>query len=415
LVQLSSRAKVAFAARCVERVRPAIEAQTAIEGQASILDDIVASVTLAREVSLGIPVVERRGRLYSSVADKLRRANGAGGVEMSVGEAVDTAFWAALEADSPFLGHAELTRRVVDCAASAYRAAEAAYAATFHPPTAAPGDLEGAVESALLASEALDLRWLREAVGTGPVAAEFFDRPLWSSPEPACPGGTEMSTVRIASQYVNRMMVYVAGAIDNIFISYHHADEPYKRDLEAILAKLEWSSPVHQSTRAANVSVKAGDIVTTLADRHIMTLIRERHISETTLVIVLVGDETSRRKFVDWEIAAGLEVGSAVLGLLLPTFLRRYGGTEKSRYIPPRLLDNVLSGHAALHTWDLWLSNDWTLIEDPRDDDERSPTHVEYSPIERALNDAVARMRDGRPENGRPLFRGNLPRPRVQQ
>ena len=48
-------------------------------------------------------------------------------------------------------------------------------------------------------------------------------------------------------------------------------------------------------------------------------LIRENYISDTSVVVVLVGKNTYCRKHVDWEISAGLLNNAGLIGLALPS------------------------------------------------------------------------------------------------
>lgn len=67
-------------------------------------------------------------------------------------------------------------------------------------------------------------------------------------------------------------------------------------------------------------------------------------ISPANLVIVLVGNDTWKRRYVDWEIGACLEQGKKLVGIQLPSLSVDDGVIS----MPARLLDNVRSGYA---TW----------------------------------------------------------------
>lgn len=76
--------------------------------------------------------------------------------------------------------------------------------------------------------------------------------------------------------------------------------------------------------------------------------IRERHIKGSSITIVLCGEETFRRKYVDWEIHSTLVAGKPLLGILLPTLKRNASGI---RIIPDRLYDNWLTQYAHVLEW----------------------------------------------------------------
>lgn len=88
----------------------------------------------------------------------------------------------------------------------------------------------------------------------------------------------------------------------------------------------------------------------------VMQKIRDEYLRDSTVTVVLVGSETWKRKFVDWEIAASLRntaknPRSGLLGILLPN----YPSYEKNQYspytIPPRLYYNLQTKYAKMYPW----------------------------------------------------------------
>lgn len=76
--------------------------------------------------------------------------------------------------------------------------------------------------------------------------------------------------------------------------------------------------------------------------RYVLQEVEERYLRSSTVTIVLVGRETWRRRFVDWEIAASLDATNdrwtnALLAIWLPS-------TRGSALLPPRLDRNVTEG-----------------------------------------------------------------------
>ncbi len=144
-----------------------------------------------------------------------------------------------------------------------------------------------------------------------------------------------------------------------VFVSYYHAqDERYR-----------WHLQQHFSHLFIFKSVQPGDIAIDNTDAYIAELIRQDFISDSSVVLVLVGPNTYKRKHVDWEIAAGLDprVGGARAGLLavmLPEFqihldpvMHRAYGTP----MPPRLDDNLASGYASLFSWSTLVQDETTM------------------------------------------------------
>lgn len=77
-------------------------------------------------------------------------------------------------------------------------------------------------------------------------------------------------------------------------------------------------------------------------------LIREQHITGSSITIVLCGAETWKRKHVDWEIHATLEKEHALLGIALPTCLK---GPTGLFIVPDRLHYNLQTGYARFMEW----------------------------------------------------------------
>jgi hypothetical protein len=132
-----------------------------------------------------------------------------------------------------------------------------------------------------------------------------------------------------------------SSARHRVFLSFYHQDEKYRELFETLFEDICITSCVHP-----------GDIDTDDSDQYIKRLIREKYITSSSVVVVLVGPRTYCRKHVDWEISAGLIPSggySGLMGLLLPN----YSGFPKDTYnpetIPPRLSANIESGYASLY------------------------------------------------------------------
>lgn len=124
-----------------------------------------------------------------------------------------------------------------------------------------------------------------------------------------------------------------------VFISdYHKDDEVYKNRLIQAL-----------DSKFVDKSVSPGDIHDEgLPLDEIRRRIRDDHIADATVTIVLIGPCTWQRKHVDWEISASLihrrnNPRCGLLGLMLPTH-PDYGKRPRDRnprLIPPRLARNI--------------------------------------------------------------------------
>ena len=136
-----------------------------------------------------------------------------------------------------------------------------------------------------------------------------------------------------------------------VFIAYHHKeDQEYKNRLIQALA-----------SKSVDKSVREGDIQEQgLHLDEIRRIIRDEHIADATVTIVLIGRCTWQRKHVDWEISASLidrmnNPRCGLLGIILPTH-PDYGKNpdeRNHRRIPPRLADNIGGSEpfAAIYDW----------------------------------------------------------------
>lgn len=154
-----------------------------------------------------------------------------------------------------------------------------------------------------------------------------------------------------------------------VFISYHHKnDQRYKDQLVAL---------GQRNKTFINPFVQTGDVHDNLGAEHIRKIIRDTWLQDSTVTIVLVGTETNKRKYVDWEIYSSMYEGkinkkSGILVVTLPTITTLYspiqvqhGPEERALYpgsawqkprwgqyrliypsMPDRILDNLVAPEA---------------------------------------------------------------------
>lgn len=153
------------------------------------------------------------------------------------------------------------------------------------------------------------------------------------------------------------------------FISYYHKDDQkWKESFQNLTADL-----------IVNKSVKDGDINSDVSDEYIKQLIQKGFLSDTTVLVVLLGPKTKCRKHVDWEIsgALNLKVGehySGLLGLMLPTHPDYGTGRYTYSEQPQRLTDNLKSRYA--------------LIRDYTTDRKKLQEYIELAYKKRTSNDS---------------------------
>jgi hypothetical protein len=140
------------------------------------------------------------------------------------------------------------------------------------------------------------------------------------------------------------------------FISYHH-----DRDQNAVKNFVNNFCGRHEVFISRAVGIDQ-DIVDSNDTDYIMRRIRERHLSDSTVTIVMIGRCTWARKYVDWEIASTLRNDpvnrrSGLVGIQLPD-------TPDSVQLPPRLAANVQSGYAKYYRYPRNADSLDSIIED---------------------------------------------------
>lgn len=134
-----------------------------------------------------------------------------------------------------------------------------------------------------------------------------------------------------------------------VFVSYHHENDQYYRDLSENIF-----SNIHDIM--VSKSVQIGDIDPNLKTDTIRQKVRDGYLRNSTVTVVLIGSETWKRKHVDWEIGSSIRKTeynprSGLLGIFLPTH-PDYRRDKYNPYIcPPRLHYNVENGFAKLYDW----------------------------------------------------------------
>ncbi len=121
-----------------------------------------------------------------------------------------------------------------------------------------------------------------------------------------------------------------------VFVSYHHEKDQRYKDLlvEEMAADI------------VDRSVEDGDIDDRLGTEAIWEKVRDEHIADATVLLVLIGRHTWSRRFVDWEIGSALNESKnnsrcGVLGIVLPDH-PDYGMCQLDpNLLPQRLAANI--------------------------------------------------------------------------
>ena len=163
------------------------------------------------------------------------------------------------------------------------------------------------------------------------------------------------------------------------FVSYH------KENSTAVKNFVEEFSDVF-TAKTVGVTDE-DDFIDSEDTEYIMRRIREKYLSNTTVTIVLIGECTKARKYIDWEIASSLRDDpvngrSGLLGINMRS-------VDSRALAPPRLADNY-SGKDNAGAYALYRT---------------------YPSTTQVLRDAIQAAFDRRdthtPDNRRPLFKHN--------
>ena len=121
-----------------------------------------------------------------------------------------------------------------------------------------------------------------------------------------------------------------------VFVSYHHENDQRYKDLlvEEMAADI------------VDRSVEDGDIDERLGTEAIWEKIRDEHLADASVVLVLIGRHTWSRKFVDWEVGSVLNQSKnssrcGVLGMVLPDHPDYGTGRRDPNLLPQRLAANI--------------------------------------------------------------------------
>jgi hypothetical protein len=126
------------------------------------------------------------------------------------------------------------------------------------------------------------------------------------------------------------------GIRHKVFISYHHNDQ---LEVEEFCNTFHYERDVC-ITRALGVGMTR-DIIDKTDTDYVMRRIRNLHLKNSTVTIVLIGKCSWARKYIDWEIQASLRHGdvatpNGLIGIVLPS--------AGKRPKPPERLSKNLKG-----------------------------------------------------------------------
>lgn len=142
-----------------------------------------------------------------------------------------------------------------------------------------------------------------------------------------------------------------------VFVSHYKGD---KNEVEAFIKKYE--KVFIPYVLGANNN---DDFIESTNTDYVMNQIRKKYLQDTTVTIVLIGDCTHSRRYVDWEIKSSLRQGeympNGLIGILLPSM-------GNSGHLPKRFEENWNSenkdSYARYHSYPSSTEELGRMIED---------------------------------------------------
>jgi hypothetical protein len=137
-----------------------------------------------------------------------------------------------------------------------------------------------------------------------------------------------------------------------VFLSYYHGDKLWTRDFVNRFG----------GANGAFIPRVLGlddDKINSVKPDYVIDTIREQYIAGSTVSIVLIGQCTHSRRFIDWEIKRGISNKNGLIGIMLPS--------NSSVHLPERFEMNYQannSGYAKFYSYPESLVQLYRWIED---------------------------------------------------
>ncbi len=135
-----------------------------------------------------------------------------------------------------------------------------------------------------------------------------------------------------------------------LFVSFHDCDSD--RDYKEKFTKLLKGNIIDKSVHDDDIDDDP------LKTETVRQKIRDEFIANATVTVVLIGDCTWQRKYVDWEIGSSLRDTKrnkrcGLLGILLPCHWRHGAQSIDPHLLPPKLAQNLCgkNPYAKIYNW----------------------------------------------------------------
>ncbi|UCI21347.1 TIR domain-containing protein [Mesorhizobium sp. B2-1-8] len=157
------------------------------------------------------------------------------------------------------------------------------------------------------------------------------------------------------------------------FVSYHHDNQD---EVSAFVRTFHHEQGAFTGRGLGLVEGMAADIVDSNDTDYVMRRIREVYLRGSSVTLVMLGNCTWSRRYVDWEIQASLRqdrniVPNGLLAIKLPSFRE---GTS----FPDRLEANLLGRDECFARWISYPTNTDQLVAHIEAAYQRRSTHAQY-------------------------------------
>jgi hypothetical protein len=123
----------------------------------------------------------------------------------------------------------------------------------------------------------------------------------------------------------------------NVFISYYHGDQAAVNEFVRVFGR---EQNIFTPCMLAEGQRFSDDIIKSTNPQYVMQQIRNKYFGQSTVTIVLIGDCTHSRRYVDWEVKASLQCGGvggqAPHGLIAINLCKQ----NRAKYLPDRFIQN---------------------------------------------------------------------------
>lgn len=126
----------------------------------------------------------------------------------------------------------------------------------------------------------------------------------------------------------------------NVFISYYHGDQVAVNEFVRVFSREQNVFTPCMLAEGQSLGDFSSDVINSRNPAYVMQQIRNRFFGHSTVTIVLLGNCTQSRRYVDWEIKASLQKGG--ISGRLPHGLMAINLCKQNsvKHLPERFIEN---------------------------------------------------------------------------